>query len=185
MAITNLTNEKFEFRGMNHTATMAKKLEDTVEFYCGKLGMKLVCNMKFPGGNHFFIDVGNGVDVLAFVSFDGSEPPDFPIKMGLPLDVPGVARSDLFEGGVGKSAIGSLNRMVFDVPLELLEVYREKLIEKAVECTPIAADGPARLAFYFKDPDEVVVGMGAYRREFNATDVRHQPRTQADLMGSS
>ena len=46
-------------------------MAETVAWYEDKLGMKLVKTLELPGGRgqHFFLDMGNGVDGIAFFWF--------------------------------------------------------------------------------------------------------------------
>ena len=50
------TNEKFEFRGINHLALVCRDMKVTVDFYTGVLGMPLTKTVVLPGGmgQHFF-----------------------------------------------------------------------------------------------------------------------------------
>ena len=71
MAGTENTNTEFELRGFNHVAFVCRDMAETVAWYEDKLGMKLVKTLEFPGGRgqHFFLDMGNGVDGIAFFWF--------------------------------------------------------------------------------------------------------------------
>ena len=42
MAGTHYTNPAFELRGINHLALVCRDMQETVDFYTGVLGMKLV-----------------------------------------------------------------------------------------------------------------------------------------------
>ena len=65
------TNTEFELRGFNHLALVCRDMAETVEWYEDKLGMKLVKTLELPGGHgqHFFLDMGNGRDGVAFFWF--------------------------------------------------------------------------------------------------------------------
>ena len=65
------TNTEFELRGFNHLALVCRDMAETVAWYEDKLGMKLVKTLELPGGRgqHFFLDMGNGVDGIAFFWF--------------------------------------------------------------------------------------------------------------------
>ena len=71
MAATTHTNPKFELRGFNHVAFVCRDMEETVRWYEDVLGMKLVKTLELPNGRgqHFFLDLGNGVDGIAFFWF--------------------------------------------------------------------------------------------------------------------
>ena len=80
------TNTEFEFGGINHLALTCSDMQRTVDFYTNILGMKLVKTLEFThesgSGQHFFFDVGNGRDAIAFFWFDDAPPP-----------APGIAQS--------------------------------------------------------------------------------------------
>src|SRR5689334_15770455 len=153
------TNAEFELRGFNHLALVARDMAETVAWYEDVLGMKLVKTLELPGGRgqHFFLDMGNGVDGIAFFWF-----PD------APEGVPGES----LQGANGVSAIGSTNHIAFDVPAEKMDAYRRKLREKGVKVTQIvnhanSLDGGHKAEYdaatddgdvfirsmYFKDPN--------------------------------
>ena len=71
MAATTNTNTEFELRGFNHLALVCRDMAETVAWYEDVLGMKLVKTLELPGGRgqHFFLDMGNGVDGIAFFWF--------------------------------------------------------------------------------------------------------------------
>ena len=68
---TTNTNTEFELRGFNHLALVCRDMAETVAWYEDMLGMKLVKTLELPGGRgqHFFLDMGNGVDGVAFFWF--------------------------------------------------------------------------------------------------------------------
>ena len=73
MAATENRNTEFELRGFNHLALVCRDMAETVEWYEDVLGMRLVKTLELPDGRgqHFFLDMGNGVDGIAFFWFDG------------------------------------------------------------------------------------------------------------------
>ena len=110
-AESNQTNSEFELRGFNHVALVARDMAETVEWYETKLGMKLVKTLELPAGmgQHFFLDMGNGRDGIAFFWFPNA-----------PEGEEGVVLQDRF----GVTAIGSTNHIAFDVPPERFDEYR-------------------------------------------------------------
>ena len=48
MAGTHDTNPEFALRGINHLALVCRDMQETVEFYTGVLGMKLVKTWNTP-----------------------------------------------------------------------------------------------------------------------------------------
>lgn len=179
-------NTEFELRGVNHLALVCSDMKRTIEFYQGVLGMPLIKTIELPmgWGQHFFFDCGGG-NALAFFWFpDAPEP------------VPGVsAPKNLPDRGELLSAVGSMNHIAFDVPAELIDEYRERLIAKGIDVSMflnhddsefgVAGDakdpGVFVRSIYFKDPDGVLLEFASWTRELGRPgDVRHEPKTAAD-----
>jgi catechol 2,3-dioxygenase-like lactoylglutathione lyase family enzyme len=181
MAATRNTNAQFELRGFNHLALVCRDMAETVAWYDEVLGMKLVKTLELPDGRgqHFFLDMGNGVDGIAFFWF-----PDAP---------DGVAGESI-QGRDGMSAIGSVNHIAFDVPAEKMDEYREKLKAKGVRVTEIinhanSLDGGHKpdyavgtdngdvfiRSMYFRDPNGTMLEFASWTRALDESDVRHAP----------
>ncbi|SRR5579883_695927 len=157
--------KEFQLQGINHLALVCKDMEITVDFYTKTLGLSLIENIELPGGGkHFFFDIGNG-DALAFFYFPNA-----------PEAVPGVASMslDMFKTGNIVTAHGSMNHVAFNVPVEKLEEYRNKLVAKGVEVTPViqhkgdSKDNSKSVfisSFYFFDPDGILLEFASSVRE--------------------
>lgn len=184
------TNPEFELRGFNHLALVCRDMAETVAWYEDKLGMKLVKTLELPGGRgqHFFLDMGNGVDAVAFFWF-----PD------APEGVPG----ETLQNRQGVTAIGSANHVAFDVPADRFDEYHRRLIEKGVAVTPIinhansldgghkpdydadTDDGDVFIrSMYFKDPNGTTLEFACWTRALDESDVRHQPATARTTVGA-
>ena len=155
-----------EFDGIHHMALVCKDMEKTVDFYTNILGMKLVkgFDLGMGMGQHFFFDMG-GNNLLAFFWFNGA-----------PESAPGIASVEnlIGKGGIS-SAHGSMNHVAFHAPLDNIEVFREELVDKGVECSKMinhadveAVAGDTRTteeveastwvrSFYFLDPDGIML----------------------------
>ena len=137
-------NKEFELRGINHLALVCKDMAKTVEFYRDVLGMPLVRTIDLPagGGQHFFFDIGKG-DCLAFFWF--------PDATGAS---PGIAAPDPAAAPSLNSAHGSMNHVAFDIEADKIEEYREKLLAKGVQVTPILNhdDSPAQMSLTMNAP---------------------------------
>jgi catechol 2,3-dioxygenase-like lactoylglutathione lyase family enzyme len=173
------SNEKFEIRGINHLALVCRDMKKTVEFYSGILGMPLVKTIQLPkdSGQHFFFDIGKG-DQLAFFWFPGA-----------PENVPGVTHAESLVGhGSITSAHASMNHVAFDVPVEKIAEYQEKLVAAGVEVTPVIfhdeSETQASLfdtestfvrSIYFKDPDGILLEFAASTRPFDENDLGFEP----------
>lgn len=175
------TNTEFEIRGVNHLALVCRDMAKTVAFYRDVLGMPLLKTIDLPGdrGQHFFFDIGNG-NSLAFFWFPGA-----------PEAEPGVsAPQALPTEGSFISAHGSMNHIAFDVPAEKFDEYYERLKAKGIAVTRVLNhdNSPTQVSegvtdevyvrsVYFFDPDGVCLEFAAWTRDFNASDVAHDPMT--------
>ena len=177
------TNSEFELQGFNHLALVCRDMAETVAWYEDKLGMKLVKTLELPAGRgqHFFLDMGNGVDGIAFFWFP---------------DAPEGVKGESLQNRAGVTAIGSMNHVAFDVPAERFEEYRQKLVDKGVTVTEIinhsnslegghkpdydaATDNSDVFirSMYFKDPNGTTLEFACWTKVLDETDVRHAPAT--------
>jgi catechol 2,3-dioxygenase-like lactoylglutathione lyase family enzyme len=197
MAATRITNTEFELRGFNHVAFVCRDMAETVAWYEDKLGMKLVKTLELPAdrGQHFFLDMGNGVDGIAFFWF-----PD------APEGTPGDSIHPTFDaqmnvvgkGGGGITAIGTMNHIAFDVPADKIDDYLVKLRGKGVAVTeitnhsnslngghkaqydPATNDGDVFVrSLYFRDPNGILLEFACWTTTFDESDVAHAPATAA------
>ncbi len=173
------TNEKFDIRGINHLALVCKDMKRTVDFYSGVLGMPLTKTIDLPGGmgQHFFFDIGKG-DSLAFFWFPNA-----------PESQPGVTHAtELVGEGDITSAHASMNHVAFDVPLEKIDEYQQKLEDAGIEVTRVVNHDDSETqasptltpstfvrSIYFKDPDGILLEFAAWTRELDARDVNCEP----------
>ena len=173
------TNTEFELRGFNHLALVCRDMAETVAWYEETLGMKLVKTLELPGdrGQHFFLDMGNGVDGIAFFWFP---------------EAPESERGVSVQNRGGVTAIGTMNHVAFDVSVENFEAYRQKLVDKGVEVTQIvnhanSLDGGHRpdydpddddvfiRSIYFRDPNGITLEFACWTKVLDESDVRHAP----------
>lgn len=185
--MTETRSGNFDLRGYNHIALVCSDMQQTVDFYEGVLGFPLIKTLEMPnGGQHFFFSVTEN-DGIAFFWF-----PD------APAPAPGIAGAGwgrIDENGVkmpgfGRlSAHGSMHHLAFDVPLELMDEYRDRLIEAGVEVTDFIkhaddSQGGGKEEFirslYFSDPDGIVLEFASWTRPLNERDIKHQPARAAD-----
>jgi catechol 2,3-dioxygenase-like lactoylglutathione lyase family enzyme len=171
-------HEPFEYGGVNHIALVCRDMARTVDFYTNVLDMPLVKTIDLPGGGqHFFFDCGGGNCVAFFWFPDAPEP------------VPGVQSPAAMPGtGSLASAPSSMNHLAFHVPADRFEGYRDRLIERGVEVSPIVDhdDSPSTIArtfhdgvfirsMYFFDPDGILLEFAVTTRAWTPEDVRHAP----------
>jgi catechol 2,3-dioxygenase-like lactoylglutathione lyase family enzyme len=173
---------QFDLRGYNHIALVCSDMQNTVDFYEGVLGFPLVKTLELGGhGQHFFFQVTEN-DGVAFFWFNDVEPP-----------APGIAGADWFAGEMtpssakglsGKSAVGSMHHLSFDVPHDQLEEYHRRLAEAGVEVSDIIVHtgeaGEEISAFYFRDPDGIVLEFSAWGPK--PESVTFEPTTAADAL---
>ena len=188
------TNEEFEILGLSHVAMVCKDMARTVDFYTNVLGMELVKTIDLPGGmgQHFFFSMG-GRECFAFFWFREA-----------PERVPGISNprininpENVFTDPAGiVSSHGSMNHFAFNVAPEKLAQYRQKLVDKGIDVSPImhhdtsitqSADDVTEKVWissiYFQDPDGIVLEFAAWQREFTNTlgdRADHVPATPAD-----
>jgi len=185
VAATGNANTEFELRGINHLALVCRDMAETVAWYEEVLGMRLVKTLELPGGRgqHFFLDMGNGVDGIAFFWFP---------------DAPEGVRGESIQGRNGMSAIGSMNHVAFDVPPEKMDEYRARLLDKGVDVTvivnhansldgghqpeydPASDDGDVFIrSMYFRDPNGTMLEFACWTRALDESDVKHAPARAA------
>ena len=188
MAGDQFTNTEFELRGFNHLALVARDMKETVEWYEDVLGMKLVKTLELPMGmgQHFFMDMGNGRDGIAFFYF-GDKAPE-PVK------------GESIQNRWGVTAIGTMNHIAFDVDPEKFDAYKQKLIDKGVEVTmtinhcdsldgghkehydPATDNGDVFVrSIYFTDPNGMRLEFACWTKTFTDADVKHEPARAANI----
>ena len=170
-----------------YAATLSRAMTLPLAELLEVLGFKLVKTMELPGGRgqHFFLDMGNGIDGIAFFWFAGA-----------PEGEPGTS----LQGPNGMSAIGTMNHLAFDVPPEKFDEYRDKLKAKGVKVTMAInhsdslngghkADYDAETdggdvfvrSIYFKDPNGTTLEFACWTKTFGPDDVKHAPATAAGM----
>lgn len=180
------TETKLQGRGINHIAIMCKNMATTVHFYRDILGFPLVKTIDVPldvprvgGMQHFFFDTGDGA-MLAFMWF-----PD------TPAPAPGIASAPV---GGGFSAPGSMNHLAINVDEDMLEGYRQRLIDHGIEVSPIVNHDNSKesvspevnettyvRSIYFTDPDGIRLELAAWVRELGPDEASH-PANEEDTV---
>jgi catechol 2,3-dioxygenase-like lactoylglutathione lyase family enzyme len=192
MAATANTNPRFELRGFNHVALVCRDMAETVAWYEDKLGMKLVKTLEFPdGGQHFFLDMGNGVDGIAFFYFPNA-------GEGTPGDAVHAAFDDGMQPTGHDSgwvtSIGTVNHIAFDVAPDKLDTYLVTLRDLGVAVTEItnhsnSLSGGHKVDYdpttdngdvfvrslYFRDPNGTLLEFASWTTTFDHTDLAHTP----------
>lgn len=176
--------------GVNHIALQCKNMAKTTHFYRDILCFPLVKTVEIPPGvgplsgmQHFFFDTGHKT-LLAFLWFPNA-----------PEAVPGVSSAPV---GGGFSAHGSMNHLAFNVAPEMLEVYRQRLLDNDIEVSPIINHDDSEQSvspeinettyvrsIYFTDPDGIRLEMAAWMRDLTPDDVTHLPAEQDSVPAPS
>ena len=162
-------SDDIKLSGVHHLALVCEDMERTVDFYTNVLGMKLIKGFDLDGGagQHFFFDMGAGL--LAFFWFSDAGKAQ-----------PGIASASnlVGRGGTISSSHGSMNHVAFDVPADKIDEFRDTLIARGVDVTPVinhddvVTGEEARTAgettdktwlrsCYFYDPDGVMLELCA------------------------
>jgi catechol 2,3-dioxygenase-like lactoylglutathione lyase family enzyme len=198
------TNSEFEFMGINHLAPTCRDMKETVDFYSGVLGMPLICTTAAgPTDQVFFFDAGNGT-CLAFMWS-----PDYPPA------APGVASPAQFlEDNYSRrargaddappaskgTAVGGLNHIALNVAPDKIEEYREKLVAKGIDVSPVIShaqdpDDPScqylqpqglddpklfMRSIYFHDPNGIQLEIACWCREMTDGEAVLAPASNED-----
>ncbi len=178
-----------EIDGVNHVAWVCSNMARTVWFWSQGLGLRLTKTIALPdGGQHFFMDGGNGASVAYFW---------FP---NAPKPLPGVSSIDVENATPGNfsTAHGSVNHVAWNVKdADKLRAYRRKIKALGVGfVSPIlfhtdeteSGYGVQRdehttwESFYFLGPDGEYLELTAQtKRPFTPEkDIRHRPKTAQD-----
>jgi catechol 2,3-dioxygenase-like lactoylglutathione lyase family enzyme len=181
--------QPLDLQGVSHLALVCSDMARTVEFYSTVLGLKLIKTIELPAGmgQHFFFDIGNG-DSLAFFWFADAPGP-------APGIAAPVARPD---NGESTSAVGSMNHIAFQVAPEMIDAYRQRLVDSGVECSVVVNHDDSEWtvsedmhpgvfvrSVYFQDPDGILLELAAWTRPFEEGDVTHQPATSKPVVAAT
>ena len=159
--------QTIEYQGLHHLALVCRDMARTVDFYTNVLGMKLKkgFDLDHGYGQHFFFDMGGGNELAFFWFNDAGE------------RKPGVSGPNTLVGrrpGNITSSHGSMNHVAFSIAPEKIDGYRELLISRGVDCTPVVnhddvvtgadartssevTDKTWLRSFYFFDPDGIML----------------------------
>jgi glyoxylase I family protein len=122
-------------RGIHHAALICSDVEQTIDFYQGLLGFRLVElveNRDYKGSTHFFFDVGNQT-LLGFFDFPG---------LGLQPRV---------------ETIGAVQHIAISAPRDRWEQIRDRLDEAGVKYA--GPDRGIEESMYLEDPDGIEIEL--------------------------
>jgi catechol 2,3-dioxygenase-like lactoylglutathione lyase family enzyme len=127
------------WRGINHLALVSHDMDETVRFYVGVLGARLVATVGTDSFRHYFFEVGAG-NTLAFFQYRGIDIDEWSKPAGIPI--PQAAQFDHL----------SLNLVDED---ELLAL-RDRLKAHDCEVTDVVDHGFIK-SIYFTDPSGIAL----------------------------
>ena len=115
--------------GVNHVASMARDMAETVRFYRDILDVPVrrVVNDE-PGHKHYSFDLG-GEGTLDFFE----------------------ARAE--AGGAARDAVGALNHLAVTAPPAFIDTVEQRLTERGIAVHPTARQGQKTI--YFSDPNGI------------------------------
>jgi catechol 2,3-dioxygenase-like lactoylglutathione lyase family enzyme len=127
------------WRGVNHLALVTNDMDETVRFYVGVLGARLVATVGTPSFRHYFFDFGTN-STLAFFDYNDVRADTYAKPAGIP--VPEAAQFD---------------HLSFDlVDEEALLELRARLKNANCEVTDVVDHGFIR-SIYFTDPNGIAL----------------------------
>lgn len=136
------------WRGINHLALVTPDMDETVRFYHGVLGMRLVATVMAGPMRHYFFETAPG-NTVAFFEVEGAEP--FARPAGMP-----DKRKAQFD------------HLSFDLAdEEALERLRDRLKEAGCEVTDIVDHGFVR-SIYFTDPHGIALEASCWMLDATA-----------------
>ena len=170
--------------GSTTSRSSARDMAETVAWYEDKLGMKLVKTLELPGGRgqHFFLDMGNGVDGIAFFWFpdapegvQGRVAPE-PLRRHRDRhdEPPRVRRA---RPSASTSTARSSSTRASRSPRSSTTRTRSTAATSPTT-TPATDDGDVFIrSMYFKDPNGTTLEFACWTKVLDESDVRHAPAT--------
>lgn len=154
-----------DWRGINHLALVTPDMDETVRFYSGVLGMRLVTTLLAGPMRHYFFEISPG-NTIAFFEIPGTE--TFQSAAGVPSPFPAQFDHVSFNVADGDALVGLADR-IRAAGSEVTEVVDHGIIRSiyftdnngiALEASYWVKDGTARVMNLadpelFADPDPV------------------------------
>jgi catechol 2,3-dioxygenase-like lactoylglutathione lyase family enzyme len=190
--------ERFQVTGINHLALVVKDMAETKHFYEEILGLPLVRARELAdGGQQMFFEVSEG-SIISAVWYP--EPPEAERGVAFSpfggLD-PRTNKNLPPPRGTKQTAAGAMHHLAFDVPLDKIEEYKERLRHAGVPVTEVnhhiaygygqQVSHPRELpndaeaidefvnSIYFPDPDGRTFEFAAWTRPLVKDDIKHTP----------
>jgi catechol 2,3-dioxygenase-like lactoylglutathione lyase family enzyme len=157
-----------KWRGINHLALITGNMDDTVRFYAGVLGARLVATIGTPQFRHYFFEIGAG-NTLAFFEYRDLDPEAFAKPAGVP-ERAAVQFDHLSLALADEDALLAMRNRLKAADCEVTDVVDHGFIKSIYFTDPsgialeasywtVDATGQAALSFddrrLFADPDPV------------------------------
>ncbi|MGI8792847.1 MAG: VOC family protein [Acidimicrobiales bacterium] len=140
------------WRGINHLALVTPDMDETVRFYHGVLGMRLVTTVMAGPMRHYFFETAPG-NTVAFFEVGGAE------TFNAPAGIPDRLRKAQFD------------HLSFNLADEAgLEALRARLKEAGCEVTDVVDHDFVR-SIYFNDPHGIALEASYWVVDATARDV--------------
>ncbi len=196
MSINGDTVEAPRWRGVNHLALITPDMDETVRFYHGVLGARLVATIGTPAFRHYFFEIGPE-QTVAFFEYRDAPLDTFAKPAGVP-DPRAVQFDHLSLNLADEDALHSLQARLRDYGCEVTEVVDHQVIHSIYFTDPhgialeaswwvldaTSHDGDLRDTRFFGDADPVPAvrelieaGQLAYTP---ATSLAHDPADVVD-----
>jgi catechol 2,3-dioxygenase-like lactoylglutathione lyase family enzyme len=204
--VATTKSTKFDVRGISDLALVCTDMEETVKFYTEILGLPVIKTEELPdGGQHFTFGVSDhsGISYYWFPDAPEEEKPGLVSAAwgGVDPATGGQRRVP----GVGMSAVGSMNHIAFEIPLEKQKEYIQNLRAAGIDVTEVSyhifygkdqelqvlrwEDLPPDAenvdefvnSIYFGGPDGVKLEFAAYTRPMTDADRRHTPAQAVEV----
>ena len=148
----DLKGPSVRWRGINHLALITNDMDETVRFYHGVLGMRLIATIGTPDFRHYFFDMGPQNSV-AFFEYSRSPSEAFSKPAGIPD--PRAAQFDHLSFNVADE--------------DALLALRERLKSAHCEVTDVVDHGFIR-SIYFNDPNGIALEASFWVIDATARD---------------
>jgi catechol 2,3-dioxygenase-like lactoylglutathione lyase family enzyme len=197
------TNEKFDFKGIDHLAITVSDMERAVDFYHGKLGMPILYTMEYKNdrdeviGQHWYFGVGGaGAHLAIFYWKDGYQTvPPQPFERPKPANPRAYPIAELmhFNLRVDPDRIEEYCNKLKDEGIPFRHTVRYRDPERSGLMTIETVENgfvPARedalmTSVYFSDPDGINIEFNSWLPAFESWPSDATPMSDAAASASA
>lgn len=127
-------SQKFEVRGYNRIALVCSDMQETVDFYTQVLGFPLVKTIGYPDGSQHFFFQATETDSLVFFWSPNPPPSDGAVRIA---EIKYDEYGNVLYKVPYRPGPGAFDHLAFDVPIDKLEEYAERLRSAGVTATHV------------------------------------------------